>query len=316
MKLFFTFAILSLLFYSCASPAPHNPDPLPIVPAAAPTIPETVEPSDIAAEQPESPETIAENTMPDTVASTIVTPEEEPAALASTAVTPEEEPDTLASIAVTPEEEPAALASIIVTPEEEPAALASIVVTPEEKPSVVMLVPETVPELPERPDPPVHIMGEGMVPQEKMAAFLLWNNTNADDDFVRSLTGFYIEESAAEGINYDTAFAQMCLETGFLRYGGLVTPDMNNFCGLGATGPAEPGLVFPDPRTGVRAHIQHLKAYATLAPLNLILVDPRYYLVKQGSSPTIHGLSGTWAVDRFYSQKINDILHRLYEFSF
>ena len=108
----------------------------------------------------------------------------------------------------------------------------------------------------------------------------------------------------------------MCLETGFLRFGGLVSPGMNNFCGLGAIGPGQNGEQFPDPRTGVRAHIQHLKAYATVEPLNGALVDPRYKWVKYGSSPTIAGLSGTWAADKSYSVKISSILRRLYDFSF
>jgi hypothetical protein len=124
-----------------------------------------------------------------------------------------------------------------------------------------------------------------------------------------------VEESYAEGVNHDTAFAQMCLETGFLRYGGLVSPDMNNFCGLGSTGPGHPGEIFPDPRTGVRAHIQHLKAYASEEPLNGTLVDPRYRYVKYGSSPAIDGLAGTWAADPKYAEKITAILERLYEFS-
>ncbi|MDR0494294.1 MAG: glucosaminidase domain-containing protein [Treponema sp.] len=173
-------------------------------------------------------------------------------------------------------------------------------------------VAETVPELPVSAE---NIMGQGIVLQEKLADFLLYVNIGADSDFVRSLSLYYIEEAAAEGVNHDTAFAQMCLETGFLRFGGLVTPDMNNFCGLGAIGPQETGLVFPDPRTGVRAHIQHLKAYATDDPLNQELVDPRFHYVKRGSSPAIQGLAGTWAADRSYHTKIRRILNRLYEFS-
>ena len=181
--------------------------------------------------------------------------------------------------------------------------------------------PETVPVIPEvpvpeLPQPPEKILGKGMVSGEKLTAFLLRNNSGADMDFVDALMGLYVEEAAAEGVNHDTAFAQMCLETGFLRYGGLVTPDKNNFCGLGAIGPEEPGLAFSDPQTGVRAHIQHLKAYATDEPLNYDLVDPRYHYVKLGSSPTIHGLSGTWAADRMYSGKIAAILKRLYDFAF
>jgi hypothetical protein len=122
----------------------------------------------------------------------------------------------------------------------------------------------------------------------------------------------YVEEAAAEGVNHDMAFAQMCLETGFLRFGGLVSAGMNNFCGLGAIGPGQEGEVFPDPRTGVRAHIQHLKGYATDLPLNGELVDPRYRWVRKGSSPRIRGLAGTWAADKSYGEKINRILERMY----
>jgi len=183
--------------------------------------------------------------------------------------------------------------------------------------------PHVVPEKPvvERPRPPEEIMGKGRAAPDKMAQFLIRNNTKIDSAFARSLAGIYIEEAAAEGVNHDVAFAQMCLETGSLRYGGLVTPDMNNFCGLGSTGAPGPngperGNVFPDPRTGVRAHIQHLKAYATKEPLNQELVDPRYSYVKLGISPTIYGLAGRWAADTLYSRKIAAILKEMYEFSF
>ncbi|MDR1252373.1 MAG: glucosaminidase domain-containing protein [Treponema sp.] len=189
----------------------------------------------------------------------------------------------------------------------------------------VAAVPERPPEQaaaaiperpPERPDPPDRIMGRGLVSEENLALFLERNNPEADREFALSLAGYYITEAALEGVNHDTAFAQMCLETGFLSYGGLVTPDMNNFCGLGSIGPGQSGETFPNPQTGVRAHIQHLKAYASEDPLNGLLVDPRYKWVRYGSSPTIHGLSGTWAADKSYSGKISAILRRLYDFSF
>jgi len=182
----------------------------------------------------------------------------------------------------------------------------------------------TVPEkaVAERPRPPEEIMGKGMAAEDKLALFLMSGNTKVDSAFARSLAGIYIEEAAAEGVNHDVAFAQMCLETGSLRYGGLVTPDMNNFCGLGSTGARNPdgqlekGNVFPDTRTGVRAHIQHLKAYATKEPLNQELVDPRYSYVRLGISPTIHGLTGRWAMDMYYGKKIAAILNQIYESSF
>jgi hypothetical protein len=167
-----------------------------------------------------------------------------------------------------------------------------------------------------KPEHPSNIMGKGNISAEKLALFLLQNNPRADGNFVQTLAQIYIEEASFEGVNHDVAFSQMCLETGFLNYGGLVQPEWYNFCGLGAIGPQQPGLVFPDPRTGVRAHIQHLKGYATEEPLKGELVDPRYRYVKKGSSPNIEGLAGTWAADRQYAVKINAILQRLYEFSF
>ena len=166
------------------------------------------------------------------------------------------------------------------------------------------------------PSIPEYIMGEGLIEPEYLVYFLLNYNPELEMEFVENLSSIYFEEAVIEGVNHDVAFAQMCLETGFLRFGGLVTPDMNNFCGLGAIGPSQRGEIFPDVRTGVRAHIQHLKAYASTAPLEMDLVDPRYLWVRFGSSPRIQGLAGTWATDREYANKINSILERLYYFSF
>jgi hypothetical protein len=176
---------------------------------------------------------------------------------------------------------------------------------------------EKAPEAePESPPAPEQILGRGLVAAEKLAGFLLSVNAGADRSFVRNLAALYIEECTAEGINHDVAFSQMCLETGYLRYGGLVSPSMNNFCGLGSIGPGQNGERFPSPRIGVRAHIQHLKGYATSAPLNGDLVDPRYRWIKYGSAPTIHELAGRWASDREYGNKIASILERLYGYAF
>jgi len=185
-----------------------------------------------------------------------------------------------------------------------------------EKP-VIKRIPSRAVDAPqEEPEIAVFIMGKGRVDGEKLALFLVQNSPYAQPDYAQVLAGLYIEEAAHEGIDHDVAFAQMCLETGFLSFGGLVQPEWNNFCGLGAIGPEQPGIVFPDTRTGVRAHIQHLKAYATAEPLNLSQVDPRYRYVRLGSSPTINGLAGTWAADRMYSDKIYGILQRLYTFDY
>jgi len=165
-------------------------------------------------------------------------------------------------------------------------------------------------------EPPKYIMGKGNVTGENLSLFLTQNNPQVSSVYIRTLSQAYVEEAGYEGVNHDVAFAQMCLETGYLKFGGLVQPEWNNFCGLGAIGPEQPGLIFPDARTGVRAHIQHLKAYATAEPLKGNLVDPRYKYVRLGSSPAIEGLAGTWASDRMYAVKINNILKSLYLFAF
>jgi hypothetical protein len=167
-----------------------------------------------------------------------------------------------------------------------------------------------------KPELPENIIGKGKVDGEKLALFLKQNNPQADAGFAGLLSVHYIEEAAFEGVNHDIAFVQMCLETGFLRFGGDVKPEQFNFCGLGTIAKGEPGLSFPDPRTGVRAQIQHLKAYATEEPLKGDLVDPRYRFVRKGSSPAVTGLAGTWAADRQYAVKLNEILRRLYDFAF
>ena len=173
-----------------------------------------------------------------------------------------------------------------------------------------------IPAPAEKPELPVLIMGKGRVSADMMALFLLQHNTQLDPVYAKALANYYVEESLFEGINHDIAFAQMCLETGYLRYGGDVKPEQFNFAGMGAVGGGEPGLSFPDPRTGVRAQIQHLKAYGSEEPLNGELVNPRFRYVRRGAALAYEGLAGTWAADRQYAVKISSILQRLYDFAF
>lgn len=130
----------------------------------------------------------------------------------------------------------------------------------------------------------------------------------------KKIAQIYIEECAAEGINSDVAFIQMCHETDFLRYGNLVKPSWNNFCGLGAINKEQPGLRFKTMREGVRAHVQHLHAYGTTEDVVLQneLIDPRYkYVRPRGKAPDITGLAGTWAADKQYSEKLEKYLVEL-----
>jgi len=96
----------------------------------------------------------------------------------------------------------------------------------------------------------------------------------------------------------------MLHETNWLKFGGDVQPRQNNFAGLGVTGGGVAGLSFPDVRTGALAHVQHLKAYGSTAPVVANLVDPRFRYVKRGSAPTLKSLTGRWAMDPNYGDKL------------
>jgi len=157
------------------------------------------------------------------------------------------------------------------------------------------------------------IMGKGRLNAITLADFLTHNNPKIPIAEAKKIATLYIEESAAEGVNYDVAFSQMCLETGFLRYGGHVRPRQNNFCGLGVVGKGTQGLAFPTERIGIRAHIQHLKAYASTAALHYKIVDTRFRFVHRGSIKNIDDLAGKWASDKQYGRKIRSLLKRLYQ---
>ena len=109
---------------------------------------------------------------------------------------------------------------------------------------------------------------------------------------------YYLTFGAYYGIRGDIAFAQAMHETDYFRFTGVVKPEQNNFAGIGATGPDNPGSSFDTPRDGVLAHLQHLYAYATDEPLpkEYPLIDPRFDLVDRGSAPTWVNLNGRWAV--------------------
>ncbi|QHS21820.1 N-acetylmuramoyl-L-alanine amidase [Virgibacillus sp. MSP4-1] len=153
------------------------------------------------------------------------------------------------------------------------------------------------------------ITGSTYLSPELMNQYVRGINGNAIE-----IANYYLTFGEYYGIRGDIAFAQAMHETDFLRFTGVVEPEQNNFCGLGATGPDNPGASFDKPREGVLAHIQHLYAYATTKPLpeDYPLVDPRFDLVTRGSASTWTGLNGKWAVPgNGYGQSILDIYERM-----
>lgn len=106
---------------------------------------------------------------------------------------------------------------------------------------------------------------------------------------IEQFAQIFYEEANAEGVKAEVAFTQCMKETGFLKYGGDVLPNQYNFAGIGATGGVH-GAKFKNVRTGIRAQIQHLKAYASTSPLKNACVDPRFNYVTRNAAPYVEWL--------------------------
>ena len=120
-----------------------------------------------------------------------------------------------------------------------------------------------------------------------------------------------VNEAEAEGVRADVVFAQAMLETGWLSFGGSVKASQCNFAGIGAVNAQAGGATFKNVAEGIRAQVQHLKAYACTDKLNKPCVDPRFHLVKRGCAPLITDLNGKWAVPgTTYGQNIMGIIAR------
>ncbi len=163
-----------------------------------------------------------------------------------------------------------------------------------------------------RLDDRVPIMGLGQTSEVQMTMFLKANYESALET-VPEIAKLYRGEAQIEGVNHDVAFSQMCLETNFLRCHPQRPVDAYNFGGLGSLGGSSEEMRFASARLGVRAHLQHLKAYACTEPLVQEQVDPRFSLITRGVAPTIADLGGRWSADPNYGTKVLGILRRLYE---
>ena len=134
---------------------------------------------------------------------------------------------------------------------------------------------------------------------------------------INQFAQIFYEEATAEGVRAEVAFTQCMKETGFLKYGGDVLPNQYNFAGIGATG-AVHGASFSNVRMGIRAQIQHLKAYGSISPLTNQCVDPRFNLVKRGSAQYVEWLGIKenpngygWATSKSYGHDIVNMVNSL-----
>jgi len=150
------------------------------------------------------------------------------------------------------------------------------------------------------------VMGRATITPAQMSGWFAQSGRQAKLDVsVFELAAMFVEEGAREGVRGDLAFAQSIVETGYFGFSPSVSPDTHNYAGIGATGGGVKGTAFPDARTGVRAQVQHLRAYAdpslrSAADLRQPLVDPRFgFLVpNERTVPCWEQFgNGVWAAD-------------------
>ena len=159
------------------------------------------------------------------------------------------------------------------------------------------------------------IMGNAAVTAEQMRAYLKAKNPGVAQS-VLDMVPLYLSEGKAEGVRGDIAFAQSCLETGnFTFSGSAVTLSQNNFCGMGVTSNGVKGNSFDTPQLGIRAQVQHLKAYASTDALMNVCIDPRFKYVTRGCAEYVEWLGQKenpngkgWAAGAGYGEKILNIL--------
>lgn len=160
-----------------------------------------------------------------------------------------------------------------------------------------------------------NIMGKSQATIEQAKSLLRKNRVA--ENYVE-LVDIYFEEGEKEGVRGDIALSQSIVETGWYTFKGDVVPEQNNFAGLGTTGGGVKGCYFATPREGIRAQIQHLKAYASTEPLNGECVDPRFNLVQRGVAPYVeylgiqeNPLHAGWAAGKDYGSKVLNILNSM-----
>jgi hypothetical protein len=148
------------------------------------------------------------------------------------------------------------------------------------------------------------VIGNASTTFIRFYSHVMSKNRDLDEYYARRLFESYEAECAAEGVSSVVALSQMIHETNYLLFTGAVGPTQYNYAGIGSTAVGVPGHHFGTMDRGVRAHVQHLKAYGDAQPLAGELVDPRFHYVLRGSAPTVLTLSGRWAVDPEYGPKV------------
>ena len=166
----------------------------------------------------------------------------------------------------------------------------------------------------------VSVMGVSDLSSEQVAAYFWAHQPSGGPCLtvsVEELVAYFVWHGNAENVRGDIAFAQSIIETGWFRYGGSVQCGQNNYGGF-------LGQSFPDAETGVRAQIQHLRAYAdpsatscSQPPLATPCADPVFSFVSpKGKAPNWQDMgNGNWAAAPDYAPKVLSVYNDMRAFA-
>lgn len=133
---------------------------------------------------------------------------------------------------------------------------------------------------------------------------------NGSDTFISLADIYWGATQEHGGINPALAYVQAGLETGFGKFSGVLDESYYNPCGMkNSTGgedlDANAHYRFNNWEEGVKAHLDHLALYAGAESYpRTNTYDPRHFPFLLNSAPTVQSLSGKWATDKEYGNKI------------
>lgn len=161
--------------------------------------------------------------------------------------------------------------------------------------------------------PTARLITSDRTTQEQVNRFILAKPHGAyTDNDVWTIAGYYLDQAPIIQVDPLLAIAQMILETGNLTAWWAARPRCNP-AGIGVTDAPRAGVSFGAWHASVPAHLGRLVAYATLpddrtavqraAVLSALRWRP-LPTERQGVAPTLSKLTGTWATDPTYGDKI------------
>lgn len=170
----------------------------------------------------------------------------------------------------------------------------------------------------------MNILGETKITYNQLKAWVK-SKKSADPLLLANLPSIW-RAAIKRGILPEVMCSQVCIETGYFKFGGVLDASYHNTCGLkttkgGSDKAAKAHMKFSSWEEGINAHADHLALYAGAkgfpkyspetkgyynekCKVNGTTKDPRHFTYLYGKCKTVEDLSGTWATNKKYAEMI------------